>query len=205
MLRRFLIPWKRFMTSVIRDLPLATMKVLQQSLTKGGEFWFIGSFAHIKEALLKAEEILGKLYNIVGYKIKVKTKKCENQKWMRVIYWTNMVIMLINVWTFASVVYYWNGWYFSSLVVPLAVSLLVAARSSWRPLRKYSAIWNFFLTGWSRLIIMISKVFPCCQLQMHLSRNSALMYLKNQMTGFASLLDHRSSLQFSSIQTMPMI
>ena len=94
------------MTSVIRDLPLATMKVLQQSLTKGGEFWFIGSFAHIKEALLKAEEILGKLYNIVGYKIKVKTKKCENQKWMRVIYWTNMVIMLINVWTFASVVYY---------------------------------------------------------------------------------------------------
>ena len=44
---------------------------------KGEEFWCIGSYTHIKEALVKAEEILGKLYNIQGCKIKFKTKKYE--------------------------------------------------------------------------------------------------------------------------------
>ena len=32
----------------------------------------------MKEALVKVEEILSRLYNILGYKIKLKTKKCEN-------------------------------------------------------------------------------------------------------------------------------
>ena len=44
---------------------------------EGEEFWCIGSSTHTKEALVKAEEILSRLYNIQGNKIKLKTKKCE--------------------------------------------------------------------------------------------------------------------------------
>ena len=44
---------------------------------KGEEYWCMGSSTHVKEALVKAEDILSKLYNIQGYKIKEKTKKCE--------------------------------------------------------------------------------------------------------------------------------
>ena len=44
---------------------------------QGGEYWCTCSSTHIKEALVKVEEILGKLYDIQGYKIKVNTKKCE--------------------------------------------------------------------------------------------------------------------------------
>ena len=46
-------------------------------VNKGEEYWCIGSSTHIKNVCIKAEEILSKLYNIQGYKIEVKTKKCE--------------------------------------------------------------------------------------------------------------------------------
>ena len=37
-------------------------------IIKGEEFWCIDSSTHMKEALVKAEEILSKLYNFQGYK-----------------------------------------------------------------------------------------------------------------------------------------
>ena len=43
-------------------------------VVKGEECWCIGSSTHIREAVIKAEEILSKLYNIHRYKIEVKTE-----------------------------------------------------------------------------------------------------------------------------------
>ena len=40
-------------------------------------FWVIGSQTHIREAILKAEEILRKFWGIEGYKIRVNTRKGE--------------------------------------------------------------------------------------------------------------------------------
>ena len=43
--------------------------------SEDGEFWVIGSKMHICEAISKAEDILGKLYGIEGYTIRVNTRK----------------------------------------------------------------------------------------------------------------------------------
>ena len=59
------------------DLPLTTLDDYNKAIKEGGEYWCIDSSTHIKEALIKVEEIPSKLYNIKRYKIKLKTKKCE--------------------------------------------------------------------------------------------------------------------------------
>ena len=90
-------------------------------------------------------------------------------------------------------------------VSPLVVSHLVLARGSQKWWRKYLVIWRTFLTVGSSLIIRTSKGFPCCNLQICLSRTSMLMPSKNLMSSLLPPWDHWSSLQFSLIWTMPMI
>ena len=69
-------------------------------IIKGEEFCCIGSSTHNKDALVKAEEILGRLYNILGYKIKEKPKNVKRslsqgtgiKKWIRVFCWMKMAL-----------------------------------------------------------------------------------------------------------------